>query len=249
MRYANDTLRLEMAMATDVGKVRQRNEDQVRILPEVGAAVLADGMGGHQAGDVASQLAVEVVMEEINKSERVDQDAMVDWIRTANHAVRAVASTDASYRGMGATIVLAVCTGELLLFAYVGDSRLYRLWNGTMHQLTEDHTLAQQYINEGMISSAEGRTWAGRNLLTRGLGIEETVQPDFGQASLHVGQTYLLCSDGLTDPLDDGQIAAILSNPDFNADDAAYELVQAANSHGGPDNVSVAVIRVHEKSG
>ncbi|MGA8259348.1 MAG: protein phosphatase 2C domain-containing protein [Arenicellales bacterium] len=249
MRFSHDTLRLEMAMATDVGRIRQRNEDEVRILPDAGVAVLADGMGGHQAGDVASRLAVEVLLEEVRNDDRVDEETLATWIRAANEAIRGVAGTHSGYRGMGATIVVAVCQDDLVLFGYVGDSRLYRLWNSTLHQLTEDHTLVQQYINEGMISSAEGKTWAGRNLLTRGLGIEETVQPTFGQASLRAGQTYLLCSDGLTDPLDDDQIAEILGNPDFNAQDAADELVLSANSHGGPDNVSVVVIRVHEKTG
>lgn len=248
MKYSHDSLRLELAMATDVGQVRQRNEDEVRILPEAGAAVLADGMGGHQAGDVASRLAVEVIAEEITKQERVDQQALGIWIRSANEAIRGVANTHPAYRGMGATIVVAVCQGDLLLFAHVGDSRLYRLWNGTLHQLTEDHTLVQQYINEGMISSAEGRTWAGRNLLIKGLGIEETVEPAFGQATLRAGQTYLLCSDGLTDPLEDGQIAAILSNPELDAQGAADELVSAANANGGPDNVSVVVLRAHQKN-
>lgn len=234
-------------MATDVGQVRQRNEDEVRILPEAGAAILADGMGGHQAGDVASRLAVEVVADEVKRNERVDQHTLGTWIRAANEAIRGVANTHPAYRGMGATIVVAICQDDLLLFTHVGDSRLYRLWNGTLHQLTEDHTLVQQYINEGMISSAEGKTWAGRNLLIKGLGIEEDVEPAFGQATLRAGQTYLLCSDGLTDPLDDARIAEILSNPDFNAQGAADELIHAANVNGGPDNISVAVLRAHEK--
>lgn len=235
-------------MATDVGRIRQRNEDEVRILPEAGVAVLADGMGGHQAGDVASRLAVEVVEEEVRNHDRADEQTLTAWVRAANEAIRGVARTSYSYRGMGATIVIAVFQEDSILFSYVGDSRLYRLWGDTLHQLTEDHTLVQQYINEGMISSAEGKTWAGRNLLTRGLGIEHEVRPTFGRAALHPAQTYLLCSDGLTDPLDDEEIAAILANPDFTAQDAADELVAAANAHGGPDNVSVAVIRAHHKT-
>lgn len=249
MKYEHDKLKLEIAMATDIGRVRQRNEDEVRILPQAGAVVLADGMGGHLAGDVASRLAVEVLAEEIEKAESADEQMLRKWIEGANQSIRSLASTQAALRGMGATIVVAVCRGDLLLFGYVGDSRLYRLWNNALHQLTEDHTLVQQYINQGMISSVEGKTWAGRNLLTRGLGIEDTVNPTFGQASLRPGQTYLLCSDGLTDPVSDEQISSVLSNPDYTAEDAANELVLQANANGGPDNVSVAVVRVHEKSG
>lgn len=249
MKYSHDTLELEMAMASDVGQIRQRNEDEVRILPQAGAAVLADGMGGHQAGDVASRLAVEVVAEEIGKWERADQEALAESIDAANQAIRGLASTHPAYRGMGATVVIAVCQDDHLLFSYVGDSRLYRLWNGTLHQLSEDHTLVQQYIKQGMISSAEGKTWAGRNLLTKGLGIEESIEPSFGRATLRGGQTYLLCSDGLTDPVTDEQIAAVLGDPEHSAETAANELVQRANANGGPDNVSVVVIRVREKPG
>lgn len=246
MKYSNDSLRLEMGMACDVGQVRQRNEDEVRILPEAGAAVLADGMGGHQAGDVASQLAVDVVAEEISKCERADRQALGQWVETANQTIRAIAGTRESYIGMGATIVIAVCQDEHLLYSYVGDSRLYRLWNDSLHQLSEDHTLVQQYINEGMLSSTDGKTWAGRNLLLKGLGIEESVAPTFGQTALRAGQTYLLCSDGLTDPVGDEQIAAVLADPGYSAEAAAEALVGQANANGGPDNVSVAVLRVHD---
>jgi len=248
MRFTHETLELEMGMATDVGQVRQRNEDEVRILPEAGAAVLADGMGGHQAGDVAARLAIEVIAEEIAKQEQADEQVMNEWIEAANQAIRGVASTHSEYRGMGATVVVTLCRDDRLIYSHVGDSRLYRLWNSSLHQLTEDHTLVQQYINEGMISSAERKTWAGRNLLTRALGIEDAVTPTSGRATLCSGQTYLLCSDGLTDPLSDEQIAEILAKPGPSAQDAADELVSLANANGGPDNVSVAVIRIRDRS-
>ncbi len=237
-----------MAMATDVGRIRQRNEDEVRILPEAGAALLADGMGGHQAGDVAARLAIDVVAEEIQKHDHADEQALSQWIEAANQAIRGVASTHSEYRGMGATIVVTVCRDDQLLFSYVGDSRLYGLWDDTLHQLTEDHTLVQQYINEGMISTAEGKTWAGRNLLIKALGIEDAISPTSGQATLRSGQTYLLCSDGLTDPLNDEQITEILSSPDRSAQELADELVSQANANGGPDNVTVAVIRTRGKT-
>jgi len=246
MKYVSEKLRLEMAMATDVGRVRQRNEDEVRVLPEAGAAILADGMGGHQAGDEASRLAVEIVSEQIAKYQRTDESIIASWIEAANGAIRELAAAHPAYRGMGATLVVAVCQEEVLLFSHVGDSRLYRLWDNSLHQLTEDHTLVQQYINEGMISTAEGRTWAGRNLLTKGLGIENTANPTFGQSTLYSGQTYLLCSDGLTEVVSDDQIAGILSEPGLCVEDAANELVAKANDCGGPDNISVALIRVHE---
>lgn len=237
-----------MAMATDVGRIRERNEDEVRVLPEAGAAILADGMGGHQAGDVASRLAVEVIAEEMEKHDDADEQSLGRWIEAANQAIRGVASTHSGYQGMGATVIVTACREDHLLFSYVGDSRLYRFWNNTLQQLTEDHTLVQQYINEGMISSAEGRTWAGRNLLTRALGIEDAINPTSDRAALHPGQTYLLCSDGLTDPVSDEQIAGILSKPEDSARHIADELVLTANANGGPDNITVAVIRVTERN-
>lgn len=248
MKYSHDTIVLEMATATDVGRIRQRNEDEVRILPEAGAAILADGMGGHQAGDVASRLAIEVIAEEIEKNAEPDEQALRQWIEAANQAIRGVASTHSEYRGMGATIVAALCRDDALLFSYVGDSRLYCLSNDSLQQLTEDHTLVQQYINEGMISTAEGKTWAGRNLLTKALGIEDDVSPSSGQAELRAGQTYLLCSDGLTDPVTDEQITEVLSNPEHSAQSAADELVSLANANGGPDNITVAIIRTRDKT-
>jgi len=244
MNEVNNNLSLELAMATDVGRLRQRNEDELKILPGPGAAVLADGMGGHQAGDVAARLAVEVVCEEIERSTDFDQSSLRDWIAAANQAIRGVASTHTAYRGMGATIVAAVRRADRLLFAHVGDSRLYRLNGDGLEQLTEDHTLVQQYINEGMISSAEGKTWAGRNLLTRGLGIEDHVEPGLGDAPLHAGQVYLLCSDGLTDPVSDREIGGILARAGEPIQALADELVRVANANGGPDNISVALIRV-----
>lgn len=249
MRYSSDTLELDMATATDVGRIRKRNEDEVRVLPEAGVAVLADGMGGHQAGDVASRLAVEVIAEETDKHDDADEQSLSQWIETANEAIRGVASTHSEYRGMGATVVIVACRENHLLFSYVGDSRLYGLWNSTLYQLTEDHTLVQQYINEGMISSAEGRTWAGRNLLTKALGIEDSIVPTSGRAALQPGQTFLLCSDGLTDPVSDEQISDVLAKPEYSAQNMADELVMLANANGGPDNITVAVIRVTGKSG
>lgn len=249
MKFSHDTLELEMGVATDVGQIRQRNEDEVRILPEAGAAILADGMGGHQAGDVASRLAIEVIAEEIDKNDNGDEQVLNRWIEAANQAIRSVASTHSEYRGMGATIVVTLCRDDYMLFSHVGDSRLYGLWDHGLHQLTEDHTLVQKYINEGMISSAEGKTWAGRNLLTKALGIEDTVVPVSGRTALQAGQSYLLCSDGLTDAVSDDQITEILSSPDHSAQAAADVLVTQANANGGPDNISVAIVRPRAKAG
>jgi len=247
MKFSSQHLSLDMALATDVGQVRQRNEDEVRVLPDAGAAILADGMGGHQAGDQAARLAVEIVSGEIQKHQQVSDAALAQWIDAANHAILNLAAANPAYHGMGTTVVVAVCQEGLMWFGHLGDSRLYRQWDDSLHQLTEDHTLVQQYINEGTISRSEAKTWAGRGLLLKGLGLEPAVVPSVGQSTLRPGQTYLLCSDGLTDPVTDEEIATILSHPGHSAQEAARALVDLANAHGAPDNVSVIVVRIHAR--
>jgi len=136
MKFENDDLELEMAAATDVGQLRQRNEDEVLTLPEAGAAILADGMGGHQAGDEASRLAVEVIAEAIQHHDPDSEPALAQWLNAANRAILARAAADPACQGMGATVVVAIRRGARLLFTHLGDSRLYRLQDGALAQLT-----------------------------------------------------------------------------------------------------------------
>ncbi len=246
-------LQLQMAAASDVGQIRERNEDAIRILPQRGLAILSDGMGGHQAGDVAARMAVEIVAEELTEAPvapehdgRLTTDRMVDSLRTANDAIRAVAHSDPQCHGMGATIVVVAFVSDRLLAAHLGDSRLYRYWNSRLQQLTEDHTLAQQYVNEGVIKPKDAKTWVGRNMLVKGLGIEKRVEPAITLATLQKGQTYLLCSDGLTDAVSDDQIARLLGGQHDKLEDCASELIEVANRNGGPDNISVILTRVLE---
>lgn len=242
MTILSHGLQLEMSMATDIGQVRSRNEDEIRILPERGIAILADGMGGHQAGDVAARTAVETVAEELRQLEIVSDDSLIQSIKTANKAIRTMASKEPACRGMGSTIVVTSFYEDKVSYAHVGDSRLYAYWDNKLQQLTEDHTLAQQYVNDGLLSVEDSKNWTGRNLLIKALGIEEDAKPNLGYRELHPGQTYLLCSDGLTDPLSDEQIKEVLAEDSLSTDKIAEELVHLANQGGGPDNVSVAVV-------
>lgn len=244
---AKQALRVEMAAATDVGQIRERNEDALRIFPEAGVAVLSDGMGGHNAGHVASRMAVEIIGSELvteADGRPVTEDALVDALESANESIRAVSRSQPECHGMGATVVVAAFLGQRLLAAHLGDSRLYRYWNEQLQQLTEDHTLAQQYVNQGVIGAREAKHWVGRNMLVRGLGIDRKVKPGLTEATLQHGQVYLLCSDGLTDAVSDEEISTILRNEQESTESTVDQLIQRANANGGPDNISVIVVRV-----
>ncbi len=245
-------LRIEMAGATDVGRVRSRNEDFLQVLPAEGMAILADGMGGHRAGDVASRMAVEILGEELAQREGApdempDKDALSAALKTANDAIRTVSRNEPDCFGMGATVVVAVFRGARFTAAHMGDSRLYRYADSAIDQLTEDHTLAQQYVRRGLMSRQEAKTSAGRNMLVKGLGIEKRVAPDIVSGALNPGDVFLLCSDGLSDVVPETELAAALSKAAAAPlQSVADRLVKLANDHGGPDNISVIVVRASE---
>ncbi len=259
VKIDSDTVRVEMASGTDVGQLRERNEDAVRIFPERGFAILADGMGGHLAGDIASRMAVEIVGEHLlttwqptladaSGNSALAEQILAASLQTANDAIRTVARSRADCYGMGATVVLACFGNERMTAANLGDSRLYRYWNGRLQQLTEDHTLAQQYVRQGVIKQRDTRFALGRNLLTRGLGISRTVEPGFVRSALARNQIYLMCSDGLTDAVAETEIADILSAATDPLQQLVDRLIATANDRGGPDNISVVLIRTSESS-
>ena len=242
-------LKLEMAGVTDKGLVRERNEDAIKLIPELGIAVLADGMGGHLAGDIASRMAVEVIAEELIKVVEGD-DSEGDVLRhgvfkafeQANTSIRQASMERPECRGMGATVAVCIVSSQVLL-SHLGDSRIYYFAGGKLSLLTEDHTLAQQYVNLGVFDTEQARTWAGRNLLLKGLGIDPTIEPDTQINSLVENCIYLLCSDGLTDVVSDEMIAQTLGEATSDIEETAGQLVALANEQGGPDNISVILIR------
>jgi protein phosphatase len=241
----------KMAGLTDTGRVRAHNEDAIAWDAEQGWAVLADGMGGHLAGEVASRLAVEVISGQLRAAQEttgVDNGeaaaALQGAVALANHAIHEQATRLPRLQTMGTTVVAVRLQGHHLYCAHVGDSRLYRWRDGVLQQLTRDHSLVQELVEEGMLDAEQARTSAQKNVITRALGLEGGVEVALGEERLRDGDGYLLCSDGLSDRLRDEEIAALLTGEALPA--VAQGLIDAANEHGGEDNISVIVIRVWE---
>lgn len=249
--------RVVMAGGSHPGKVRAQNEDRVATRPQLGLAVLADGMGGHQAGEVASAMATETIVDHVAATlspGRGRQPArkmqgkgklqlIAEAIQKANTAVYQAARNRAEYRGMGSTVVVALVNGGRLYFAHAGDSRLYRLRRGVLEQLTQDHSLVQDLISRGLFTPAEARRSMAKNVVTRALGVDPAIEADLADTVVRSGDVYLLCSDGLTDVVSDDEIARILQAAGDRSEAAVRRLLDRANELGGPDNISAIVLR------
>jgi serine/threonine protein phosphatase PrpC len=250
---------LEVATATDPGMVRSHNEDSIAADPDIGLAVLADGMGGYNAGEVASGIAVALITSEMRQAiaktglHSLDQaDGDLQAIRLlkgivakANMSIYQSASSQPQYAGMGTTLVVALYRDNRLSVAHIGDSRLYRMREDKLEQITRDHSLLQEQIDSGMITREAARRSQNKNLVTRALGIEPEVEAEIHTYDVRPGDLYLLCSDGLNDMVEDEDIELTLNAMGSNLPLAANQLVQMANDNGGRDNVSVVLVRVN----
>ncbi len=239
---------LRIAMATDVGRVRSRNEDSVASDTSSGWALVADGMGGHRGGDVASAIVARTAgaclagpPEKPWTGDRIERRVR-DVIREANRAIYEQSNANLKLYGMGSTAVLAQTWNGLVTVGHVGDSRAYRLRGGRLERLTVDHSLLQELLDGGMISAAEARRAPGRGVLTRSLGVDPDVEVDVVTVEFAKDDCLLLCSDGLTEMLDDDQILAELTAADGDLAQATARLIDAANGGGGRDNVSVVLM-------
>ncbi len=244
----NASPRLECASCSDIGRVRVRNEDVLWAEPQHGWLVLSDGMGGYRGGDIAARLAVERIERRLcdegrdcDRRERL-LDLLLAAVDDANAEIRRAGVMRPELSGMGATVVVAAFLGAEMICAHVGDSRLYRLRDGVLERLTRDHSLLQEQIDAGMIHPGDIRGERLRGLLTRGLGVDLLVEPDIAVHEVCADDLYLLCSDGLTDMVDDAEIAAELGGGG-DLPEIARRLVALANDYGGRDNVSVIVAR------
>jgi len=244
---------IEIAALTDAGSVRQFNEDRIAADPELGVAILADGMGGHRAGEVASDMATQIIMSGLQAQvtdfssraglgsplQAVDQS-----INRANQAVFDAAQGHHTYHGMGTTLALALFFDNRVALGHIGDSRIYRVRNDVLKLLTRDDSLLREEIDLGLISAADAGESHNRSLVTRALGIERGMRAHLSEDEAAPGDIYLLCSDGLNDLVDDADIELIVNALASNLPLAASHLVQSAKDNGGYDNISVILVKV-----
>lgn len=244
-------------MRTDPGVVRTHNEDAIWSNAGMGIVVLADGMGGYNAGEVASGMATTLVASQLTAAlsecspQTMDEGAgrelasryLLECIGEANASVYRAAESQPQYRGMGTTIVAGLFYDNTLTLAHIGDSRAYRLRDGELMQITKDHSLLQEQIDSGLITPEDAKVASHKNLVTRALGVDEIVEIDIFDHPVQAGDIYLLCSDGLNDMVSDEDIALTLQSLGANLELAATQLVQMANDNGGRDNVSVILAK------
>jgi len=230
----------------DVGRCRSMNQDYIFIsekpignLPNL--FLVAGGMGGHQAGELASEYTVSMVREAVEKSmQTIPLQILKGAFQYANQKLLEKAKESPAYAGMGTTLVAATVVGDTAYIANAGDSRLYKV-GSTMEQITEDHSLVEEMVRMGEISKEEARNHPEKNIITRAIGIAQTVEPDYYDAPLQPGECLLLCSDGLSNMVADAQMKEILDGRESLAS-GVTELVHAANAHGGRDNIAVVVV-------
>ena len=251
------TMTLEFFHATDTGRARNNNEDSVAVDDPTSLVILADGMGGYNAGEVASGMVTSFIKTELGRwlteasENATDTDvrrAMDICVDNANRAIFNAANSNPQYAGMGTTLVVGVFRDSRLLMGHVGDSRAYRLRASRLVQITHDHSLLQEQIDSGLITPEQAAFSANKNLVTRAVGVEDTVLLETHLHDVLPGDTYLLCSDGLSDMLDDESIAQLVLGCETLAE-AANALIEAANDAGGKDNISVVLARVRGPSG
>ena len=237
--------------ATDVGQLRKSNEDYIfTSLDPVGNLpnlfVVADGMGGHNAGEVASHLGVSALIENIKNNNNFNPVKIVrSAVSAANRAVFQMAASDEALSGMGTTMVVASVSGDWLYVANVGDSRLYHMGGDFIKQVTMDHSLIAEMVRIGELSPEEGKNHPDKNIITRAIGTAEKGQTDFFDLKLESGQQFVMCSDGLSNMVEDEDILRIVRESLDAGENPAAKLVDCANANGGRDNISVIVVDMH----
>jgi serine/threonine protein phosphatase PrpC len=245
---------------TDTGRIREHNEDTFGTDADIGLVVLADGMGGYKAGEVASGITVRTVMgllkEAIERENLTIQDQQLgmsrpgillrDSIQRANKIIYQTARTQTHCEGMGTTVVAGLFFDDKLTIAHVGDSRLYRMRAGKFEQITQDHSLLQELISRGFYTPEEAQRAASKNYVTRALGVESSVEVEITELPVEKDDLFLLCSDGLSDMVEDDDIQLTISTFGANLETLAKQLVLLSNENGGRDNVSIVLVRALE---
>ena len=237
----------EFCIGTDPGLARENNEDSVTIDEPTRLGILADGMGGYNAGEIASGMATTFIKSELGRwlsqagrhaNSREVRRAMEICVDNANRSIFNAANSNPQYSGMGTTLVLGVFQDARLMLGHIGDSRGYRLRGGEFTQITKDHSLLQEQMDAGLITPEQAAVSTNKNLVTRALGVEDAVLLEVNEHKVEAGDLYLMCSDGLSDMLDDESIARVLRT-EGPLEQKTQQLVEGANANGGRDNISV----------
>ena len=240
---------LRTAAQTDVGLRRRGNEDRYALDAQLGLCLVADGMGGHSAGQVASALAASAVVASLHERKGSDASAAEKLraaIEDANRAIYSAARQQSEYSGMGTTVVALLVEGRRAAIAHVGDSRAYRVRSGRIRQLTDDHSIVAELLRRHEITADDAREHPHRHVLTRALGVRGHVQPDLAELTLSSGDLFVLCSDGLTNHVEDHEIAKIAGESQ-DPEGGCAALIELANRRGGEDNITVALARCDEE--
>jgi PPM family protein phosphatase len=246
----------EFCIATDPGLARENNEDSVTIDEPTCLAVLADGMGGYNAGEVASGMATTFIKSELGRwlsqagrhaNAREVRRAMEICVDNANRSIFNAANSNPQYSGMGTTLVLGVFQDGRAMLGHIGDSRCYRLRGSEFVQITKDHSLLQEQMDAGLITPEQAAVSSNKNLVTRALGVEDAVLLEVNEHKVQPGDIYLMCSDGLSDMVDDEGIGSILAE-NAPLEQKAARLIDAANANGGRDNISVLLVQANTES-
>jgi len=246
---------MEGKFLTDRGKVRNHNEDAGGIFYNLSGqflAIIADGMGGHQAGDVASQMATSIMEEQWNQKNKLHSpEETENWLSTViseiNHSIYSHGMQKEEFQGMGTTAVIAICTEEFLTIAHIGDSRCYMLSGTRFNQITEDHSLVNELVRSGQISKDDAEQHPRKNVLLKALGTEELITPDMESMSWEPGNKLLLCSDGLTNKVSDEELEDLISS-EKKIEEIGGNMIQLANDRGGEDNISLIIIHYNSPS-
>lgn len=248
--------KIEIVAQTDVGQVRDHNEDFLGSDESIGLVVLADGMGGLNAGEVASSMSVHLLMDElraykngtsdINRDHPNEAQVVKQAIENTNNAVFHVSQTQPQCKGMGTTIVLAMFYDNKLAVGHIGDSRMYRFRKNRLEQITKDHSYVQELIDRGVYTQDEARASSKKNVVTRALGVAPSVEAEVHEHQVKVGDLYLMCTDGLTDLVRDADIEASIRELGSNMTETVSHLVNVANASGGKDNISIVLAKIHK---
>jgi protein phosphatase len=253
-----DEVRIEVAGETNVGRKRNHNEDNFALMPEYGLYMVADGMGGHASGEVASKMSIEAMHDFLNetsddpektwpykmdRSKGYEENRLITGVKLANLRIYEAAQRDGKKRGMGTTFVGLYAAEDGIFVAHVGDSRCYRFRSTGLEALTEDHSLLNDYIKMKRLTQEEIDNFPHKNVIVRALGMKDTVKVDTRFEVPDVGDLFLLCSDGLAGPVSDNEIEEILRHGNGDIKGTTARLIEKANENGGPDNITAVLVR------